>query len=193
MKKYFIIIAILAILDLLCFNYLNNLEVNIKEYNLCFNLNPLLIQTKELIFKDINNFKFDQYFYIYSLNDYSLKYQFNDNNLLIKLNDNTYKFKYELEKPEVIEKIIYEQIKIPIQNETSDEYYEDDYFYVDSYELQFDINTDLQIIRDKLYENLNTTYQTSIDYSHVNVSQIGQYSVFYVTNDEKIEIFVKIV
>lgn len=191
MKKYLYIIVILSILDIVFINYYRNIKNERKEYNLLINSNPILIQTKDIILKDINEFNINDYFYINSYKNYSIKYQFNDNQLVINLDNNEYKFDYLIEEPKLVEKIIYQEVEKPIV-EQENVYAQEDYFYVNSDFLEFELNTDLDYIRQILYENINTTYQTSIDYSRLNVSQIGQYSVFYSTNDKKIEIFVKI-
>ena len=190
MKKYIYILAILSILDVLLFAFYKNINKERTKYNIIINSEPILIQIKDIVLKDVNDFNINDFFYVYSYKDYSIKYQFDKKQLLIDLNNIKYSFDYQIEEPEVIEKVIYQEIEIPIVENNYE--FEEEYFYVNNDCLEFELDTDLDYIRQILYENINTTYQTSIDYSRLNVSQIGQYSVFYSTNDKKIEIFVKI-
>ena len=190
MKKYIYILAILSILDVLLFAIYKNINKERTKYNIIINSEPILIQIKDIVLKDVNDFNINDFFYVYSYKDYSIKYQFDKKQLLIDLNNIKYSFDYQIEEPEVIEKVIYQEIEIPIVENNYE--FEEEYFYVNNDCLEFELDTDLDYIRQILYENINTTYQTSIDYSRLNVSQIGQYSVFYSTKDKKIEIFVKI-
>ena len=191
MKKYIYILVILSILDVLLFVFYKNINKERTKYNIIINSEPILIQIKDIVMKDVNDFNINDFFYVCSYKDYSVKYQFDEKQLLIDLNNIKYSFDYQIEEPDVIEKVIYQEIDKPIIENNYD-FVEEEYFYVNNEYLEFELDTDLDFIRQILYENINTTYQTSIDYSRLNVSQIGQYSVFYSTNDKKIEIFVKI-
>lgn len=191
MKKYIYILVILSILDVLLFVFYKNINKERTKYNIIINSEPILIQIKDIVLKDVNDFNINDFFYVYSYKDYSIKYQFDEKQLLIDLNNIKYSFDYQIEEPNVIEKVIYQEIEKPIIENNYD-FVEEEYFHVNNEYLEFELDTDLDYIRQILYENINTTYQTSIDYSRLNVSQIGQYSVFYSTNDKKIEIFVKI-
>lgn len=190
MRKIFII-AILAILDIYLYVYLNNLVLNRNIYELKLKEDNIIYQTSDIVLNDINEFKINNYFKFIGNNNY--KYEFKDDVLYICIDNKKYSFSYKINEPEVIEKIVYKEKEIYNDNNNQiNEYEQPDYFYVNNDYLFFNLNEDLEIIRTKLINNLNTTVQASIDYSQLNVSQIGQYSVFYVTNDTKIEIIVEI-
>ena len=189
MKKIFIIIILLC-LDLTLFLYLSNINKNRNTYIFKMPEIKYLIQLNDIKLNDIKEFDFDKYFSVIGFNN-EYVYTNDEEFIYISLdNINEYKFKYELIKPEVIEKVIYRDVEIPTVKE---ETVESSYFYVDSNRLEFSKDTDLDSIRSALINNLHTTYQTNIDYSRLNVSHIGQYSVFYISEIKKIEIIVEII
>ena len=201
MYKYVITILLLALLDISLFYYLSDINQKKKTLNYSIIDDVFLIQTKEIELNSIEEFNFNNYFKLISLIESNYKYEYDDSYVYITINRNINKFsfKYSLIKPEIIEKIVYvnsDNSDNKIQensNQLYDVFYEEsDYFYVDSDYFSFPLETSLDEIRTILSSNINTTYQTSIDYSRLNVSQIGQYSVFYTTEKEIIEIIVEI-
>ena len=185
-----ILITILIILDITAYLYLGKILSNRKEYIYKEKENDILYQIDKLELNNIEDFDFDKYFFT-TCNNYL--YSFDDNQLIVTINTNKYYFDYKIIEPEVVEKIVYKEIETEKNTNKIEADDCDEMFYVDNDYLKFDINTDLDYIRNILINNLNTTKQVSIDYSRLNVSQIGQYSVIYNASDEKIEIIVEII
>lgn len=193
MKKLILAIFVLVAIDVALFYYLANLVDNQNAFEYKIINQPIVYQYKDIVLNDVDDFVFENYFKIINSSEKNYNYYFDDENLIIKISNNEYSIKYELTEPVVIEKVIYENSQNNI-NTTYDEYVYEEYdcFYVDNEYLFFDLGTSLDEIRQILLANINTTYETSIDYSRLNTSQIGQYEVFYVTKNEKIKIIVEI-
>ena len=206
MKKYFIISFLLIIINIILFLYLNNLINNRFTYSFVYEDKPILVHNKNIELNNINEFDFNNYFKILTFNDQNYTYNFDDNNLIIIINDNKYKVNYNLFEPEIIERIVYVDNYIDkpkyknkspnnkINDTTAEEVaIKNDYFYIDNNYFEFVLDTDLTTIVDVLTSNLHTTYVTKLDYSNLNVSQIGQYSVYYISENQKIEVLINIV
>lgn len=192
MNKRIIIIVVLAILDGMLLKYFQDIETNKKTFQFEYNDYPILVNTNSIQLNEINVFKFKNYFNILSFNETSYKYTFEENDINVLFNDNYYKFPYEIIKPEIITEVIYVENEASNLNEDDYIYDYEEYFYVDNDYLQFNLDEDLSHIRQVLSNNIHTTYETNIDYSELNVSQVGLYSVYYSTNSQKIEIFIEI-
>jgi len=195
MRKFLISIILLAILDVVLLNRLQDIDSKSIEYEYNISNDSLLIQKKDVVLDDIQDFIFNDYFDIVSFNKSKYQYDFLDTNLKVIFNDKEYLFNYEINEPEVIEKIVYVSQEAEYQEpiESNDVYYyEDDYFYVIDDYMCFSIDTSIDEIRSCLQSNICTSVQTSIDYSSVNTSQYGQYVVFYISENEILEIIVEI-
>lgn len=199
MKFKIFVIILLLITDYYLYSYFNSIEACRKTIQFEYKDVPILINTDDICLNNTDEFDFNNCFQIASFKNYVYKFNFNDNNLNIIFNNRNYTFPYKIIEPEVIKEVVYinNNSNSNINTNSNNEVYEDDnvdynYFYVDSDYLSFDIDEDLNYIRQVLYANIHTTYETSIDYSNLNVSQYGQYSVFYVTELEKIEIIIEI-
>lgn len=190
MKKL-ILIILLMLIDLILGYYLFTLNSDRKAFIYSLPDVQYLVQLEQVRLNSIEEFNFDNYFKIISFyNKYS--YSYDDNYIYINLDKNKeYRFKYEILEPEVIEKIVYKEVEKEVVKQ--DDYVEQDFFYVNEDRLIFNKDTDLEIIRNELIDNIVTTQQTNIDYSRLNVSHVGQYSVFYIGEDSKIQIIVEIV
>ena len=201
MKKYIIVIVILLILNIVLFKYL----LISKEYTIPFKYTEendyILFQIQDINLNTTEEFIFDNYFKILSFREIPYKYSFNDNSLLITIEDNVYNFIYQIIEPKVIEKVVYlvdEKENIAnknINNRKQEEFNKqinEEYTYVDDSYFEYNVDTDLNIIRNDLMNNIHSSSKVSIDYSNLNTSCIGQYSVFYITNIEKIEIIIEI-
>lgn len=192
-------LIILICLDISLYRYLLNQINNKKAYVYENNDDVFVYQKRNLELDDINKFVFEDYFKILSFNDTKCKYDFDNDYLYIHINNNDYKFKYHLIEPKTIEKVVYvkEESNITTKDEIVNENYdlsieENSFFYVDNEYFNYPLDTDLQIIRNDLMNNIHSSYQVSIDYSTLNTSYFGQYSVFYLAEDKKIEIIIEI-
>lgn len=191
MNKIIFLVSII-ILDLFLYNYLNSINISKKAYNYNFDNNYVLIQTDDIILNNKEELNFDNYFKIYSFVNKKYNVDINEAEIEIKIDDNIFITDYELIKPKVIKEKVYIETNKEINNTVVDTT-NSNYFYVNNNYFEFPIDTDINYIRSILANNINTTYQTSIDYSMLNSSYVGQYSVFYICDKEKIEIIVSIV
>lgn len=190
MKKI-VILTILFTLDILLLIYLKQINENKIPFNYKDESKQILLNKKDLELNNINDFNFDEYFQVLTINKPKYSLNINDN-ISITLNNKEYKFDFKIIEPEIIEKIIYENVPTSYENEDMKNKI-DEYFYVENYYFEYVINTDIDKIAYDLSENVYSTNDIRIDYSRLNTSQIGQYSIFYLSNNEKIEIFVNII
>lgn len=199
MRKLIVISIFLIFIDIFLYRYLMAINFDKKEYSFEIDDKQILYQICDIELNDISDFSFNNYFRLLSFGNETYRYDFKDNELYIYLVPNrTYGFKYKLIKPEVITETIYVEKPVEVVNnykeeENNEEYIYEDYFYIDNSYISFELDTDLDVIRDILSKNIHTSYQTNIDYSDLNVSQVGQYSVVYRSDDKEIKIIVEIV
>lgn len=193
MKKLLIISISLLCLNISAYYYLKYLLNNIKPFEYKFSNNVYLYQIKDIEIENINDFVFSDYFKLNSFNKNSYKYKFDEEYIYITLdNSKTCQFVYTIKKPQIIEKVIYKEV----ENNNNGIDYEDNYenyMYIDNNVLEFSLNTSLDDIRQILKNNIHTTYETTIDYSRLNTSSIGDYIVTYNSDFENIDILIKIV
>lgn len=205
MKKLLFMILILLITDLISFCYLRTLYLNRLDYHFEPHSKIFLCQKKDIILEEIDDFIFEEYFDVLSLRDYVYKYHFDKDRLYITIDDMTYTYPYEVKEKEVItvEKVIYQEVVREIEKpaavstqrkEEIIEYeVEEDYFRFLTEELSFEQGTDISLIISEIRNNVDTNQNVAIDYSQLNPNQIGQYSVFFITKEEKYAFSVKII
>ena len=207
MKKLLFLCLFLLFSDILLLLYLNKISLDSKPYEYHFINDVFIAQIKDINIHSKDEFIFDNYFKTLSFSQKLYKYSFDEEYLKIILKNNyILNYKYNLLEPEIVEKIIYKEnyvyqdnpsldtSNISSNNKPLNEYCDsiENYFYVDNYFLTYPINYDLNSIRTDLINNLHTTYQTSIDYSELNTSESGTYSVIYISESDNIEIIVQI-
>ena len=205
MKKLLFMIVILVITDLISFSYLRALNQKKIDYHFEPHSNIFLCQKKDIILEEIDDFVFSEYFDVLSLRDYVFKYRFDDNRIYITIDDTTYSYPYEVKDKEVItvEKVVYQQIvkevekPLPVSSQEKEEIIEyeieEDYFRFRNDELSFQQGTDISEIISEISKNVDTNQNVTIDYSQLNPNQIGQYSVFFITKQQKYAFSVKII
>lgn len=205
MKKLLFMILILLITDLISFCYLRTLYLNRLDYHFEPHSKIFLCQKKDIILEEIDDFIFEEYFDVLSLRDYVYKYHFDKDRLYITIDDMTYTYPYEVKEKEVItvEKVIYQEVVREIEKpaavstqrkEEIIEYeVEEDYFRFLTEELSFEQGTDISLIISEIRNNVDTNQNVTIDYSQLNPNQIGQYSVFFITKEQKYAFSVKII
>ena len=211
MRKIIFLLFMLLILNALSFSYLYILNENRTVFSSFTYEKPLIIQNKELILDDIESFKLDDYFTILCNEQYSYKYEFNDESLIICLNYECFYYDYSLREPEIIETIIEKEVikevyintvnnqktekeesDNSINNEHGDYEYENDYFILKTDYCCFPCDTDLNTIIQEIQNYVETNKRITVDYSQLNPSQNGYYSVYFITNDAKYELIVEI-
>ena len=74
MKKLIILIILLVMLNIISFRYLRHISSNRINYIFHTDSKPIIIPRKKIILDSIEEFKIDDYFNIYSHNDYLLDY-----------------------------------------------------------------------------------------------------------------------
>lgn len=205
MKKLLFMILILLITDLISFSYLRTLYLNRLDYHFEPHSKIFLCQKKDIILEEIDDFIFEEYFDVLSLRDYVYKYHFDKDRLYITIDDMTYTYPYEVREKEVItvEKVIYQEVvreiekPAPVSTQRKEEIIEyeveEDYFRFLTEELSFEQGTDISLIISEIRNNVDTNQNVTIDYSQLNPNQIGQYSVFFITKEQKYAFSVKII
>lgn len=114
MFKYYSLIVLLIVTDILGFKYLNFLDSQKHEYPLVINEKPYVFLKKDIKLYDTEDFVFDNYIYVICNKSYSYDYEFSDDVLEVNICvlDDSYSFTYEysiIEK-EVIKEIVYRDV-----------------------------------------------------------------------------------
>lgn len=190
-KKLLTIIILLIIINIFAYRYLIKI-INTKNPYIYKEINePILYQKGNIKIKNDDDFHFDNYFVLLNTNNKNITVDIQDK-IYIYLSNIKYEFNFERIEPEIIEKIIYKKDENSNSKEQLENDVCEDVFYVDSNYLCFSLETDFELIRQTLAKNIHTSYETTIDYSRLNVSAIGQYSVYYISEYKKIEIIIEI-
>lgn len=160
------------------------------------------------MFEDINDFKVDDYFYIYSFNDYDFRYYFSDNNLILKIDDLSMKYPYQIKEKEVeiIETVVVKEVYIkedtsvsqPANNNEDnyvqdDDDYEDLYFELDRDHFNYDRGSSISSIIADIQSSIHTNSRVTLDYSALNPNDSGEYPVILMTESNSYTIYVQIV
>lgn len=190
MRKLTVTIFFLTILDIILMFYLKDIINSKLFYEYKMDDLYFIYQKDDIRLNSIDDFIFDNYFYIQSFNTINYQYKFNEDTFELKINKDIYHFNYSIIEPIIIEKTIYKDVEIEVEKK-----YEEcveEYFFVNNDYLFFDLGTDFDYVRNEILNNINTTYETRIDYSQLNTSHIGQYKVKYIADDEILQIIVEI-
>ncbi len=203
-----VLILILLIINVIAFSYLKETIYEKKAYELMLNHHVFVIPKKSLLFEDINDFKVDDYFYIYSFNDYDFRYYFSDNNLILKIDDLSLKYPYQIKEKEVeiIETVVVKEVYIkedtsvsqPANNNEDnyvqdDDDYEDLYFELDRDHFNYDRGSSISSIIADIQSSIHTNSRVTLDYSALNPNDSGEYPVILMTESNSYTIYVQIV
>jgi hypothetical protein len=203
-----VLILILLIINVIAFSYLKETIYEKKAYELKLNHHVFVIPKKSLLFEDINDFKVDDYFYIYSFNDYDFRYYFSDNNLILKIDDLSMKYPYQIKEKEVeiIETVVVKEVYIkedtsvsqPANNNEDnyvqdDDDYEDLYFELDRDHFNYDRGSSISSIIADIQSSIHTNSRVTLDYSALNPNDSGEYPVILMTESNSYTIYVQIV
>ena len=202
MRKLLFLLLFLIFLNILSYNYLKTTINNQKEYTFHINEQSFIIQKKDLIIEDTNDFIFDEYFSILSLSKPSYNYFFDDNNINITLNNKNYTYPYSIKKKEIIEveveKINTQHVPVyvpqPINNTTNYSHVSNTpYFTVNNSYYSFSQGTDLSHIINAIRNAVDSPQEITLDFSLLNPNESGRYPVYFYTDSNSAEITVEII
>lgn len=209
MKKLFIVILILIILNTFSICYLKRIINSRHAYAYQINKDIFIIPKKMISLYEKDEFTFDDHFKVLSFDDYSYNYAFTDYGILrLALNDREFDFDYTIKEKEVIEKIIYEekpvyinsyitnnddktQDKIPNRQENQNTDAQP-YFRLNTQTLTYDPDTDINRIISDFYNCFDSNVSVMIDYSSLNPSVPGQYDIYFLHDDSSSRLIVNI-
>lgn len=207
MRK-FILILILILLNIILYRYLEGLIINRQPYEVAYNIYPLVINKKCILFYDELDFVFDDFFLVLGCDKYTYDYSFDDINvnLTIKTDDNTINlhYPYSILEKEVITEVVYKEIYKPVtfNNSITDQNNSDsniqqnnnvadishieeshNSFTLLNSRLVYAINTDIGTIISGISGSFISDSYVSVDYCLLNPSVPGEYPVYLYTQD----------
>ena len=194
----------MLLLNIVSFNYLKKISSDRNPYTFISDSIPIILPKKDILLDNIDQFKIDDYFKIYSLNDYRLNYDISDNTIDILLNDKKYSFPYSIRQPEIVEVIVYQKIESNkptnnsynntqtisnnISSDNTESYIQPDNIHTDTHthnnftlnrsSLSYPIDTDLNRIISDIYSSFVSEVAVSIDYSMLNPGAVGSYEIY---------------
>ena len=205
MKKLLFSILILLLLNIISFNYLKQISSDRNPYTFISDSNPIILPKKDILLDNIDEFKIEDYFKIYSLNDYKLDHKISDSTIDIILNNKEYSFPYSIRQPEIVEVIVYQKVESnkPLNNVHIDNTltnvdtdisqnikpdnipdtintnnHPSSNFTLNRSSLSYPIDTDLNRIISDIYSSFISNVAVSIDYSMLNPGAIGSYEIY---------------
>lgn len=202
MKKL-LIILILILLNYLSYRYLIVLNKAYKPF-IPIQDSFLLVQTKNIKIYDESDFIFDDYFKVLSFSNYSIKDKFIDNTYHLEITTSSIKKDYQFDvtflEPEVIVNTITEYIyldkedKDTSSNNPTNNTINNNKTYFDVYQTSFsyETNTSLQTIINDIANSFECSEEVMIDYSSLNPSVEGTYTVTLISSIKNISISVLI-
>lgn len=202
MRKLLILIVILIFLNIFAFNYLENSINTQKEYRFNINKQQFIIQKKDLILDEDNDFIFDEYFAILSLNKPQYKYDIDDKNIHVTIANKKLSYPYSIKEKEVIEveKVITQNIPVYIpqyinsdNNVVNTSQSNNPYFSVVNSYYSFSKETDINHIISVIRNAVDTNQEVTIDFSSLNPNESGIYNVYFYTDSNSASINVEII
>lgn len=202
MRKLLILIVILIFLNIFAFNYLENSINNQKEYRFDINKQQFIIQKKDLILDEDNDFIFDEYFAILSFNKPQYKYDIDDENINVTIANRKLSYPYSIKEKEVIEveKVITQNIPVYIpqyinsdNNVVNTSQSNNSYFSVVNSYYSFSKETDINHIISVIRNAVDTNQEVTIDFSSLNPNEPGIYKVYFYTDSNSVSINVEII
>lgn len=203
MKKLLCFIFILLLLNIVSFNYLKKISSDRNPYTFISDSNPIILPKKDILLDNIDEFKIEDYFKIYSLNDYKLDHKISDSTIDITLNNKEYSFPYNIRQPEIVEVIVYRKVESNkptnnsyntqtisnnISSDNTESYIQPDNIHADTHthnnftlnrsSLSYPIDTDLNKIISDIYSSFVSEVAVSIDYSMLNPGAVGSYEIY---------------
>ena len=200
-------------LNIISFRYLRYISSNRINYIFHTDSKPIIIPRKKIILDSIEEFEIDDFFNIYSHNDYLLDYNISDDRIEIILNNISYSFNYEIRKPKIVEVVVYRNIEnnkpqtntdnILVNNEVRD--FTDNEieiveptkpvnqatgtFTLNRSFLSYPVDTDIETIISGIYSSFSSSVAVDIDYSELNPAVTGSYQI-YLKHEGKDEILI---
>ena len=200
MRKLLFSIGLLIFLNIISYLYLLEIVQGQETFVFKPEQSAFIIQKKDIILDDTADFEFDDYFLICSFANYLYRYEFTQDYLKIRLDGKDYFYPYKISEKEVevVEKVVvkevYVQTSSPVQEtgQVDEDDYEENYFVLLKDHCRFEAGSDMSDIISTIQSCVSTNMRTTVDYSQLNPNQIGYYSVFFITDEQKYEISIEI-
>ena len=198
-----ITIVILSILIMISYAYLQFCIDQKRVLLFHEDTKALLLQKKEILLNDIDEFVFDDYFTVLDSDHVPVSYEINDDTISIQLNGAYYEYPYTIreKEKEIVEITVYKEIyhestpdpNTTVQNaQTPSSVSNEHYLNLYKNSLSYPLNTKI----DKIISDLSSCFESNanvmIDFSHLNCSANGSYPVYFRYDDKQKEIIVHI-
>jgi len=210
MFKKFILILLLTLLNLYSYQYLKSTLSNQNPFFFIEDEQSYFYQKKNISLMENEEFRIDDYFGFFGLENPSYKYKFEGNNLILTINDKKYFFDYELisERQNEIEDGKEEAIKEESKTERNNNHQsnntannqnepeqpkESNYFHIKKDYYSFKEGTDIGEIIAGIGKAVDSNQKLIVDYSSLNPNEKGIYNVYFASDDHKATIIVEIV
>ncbi len=206
MYKLVFILLILLVTDIISFNYLTIINSDKTAYPFVPGSSNMIFQKKEIVLDDPSDFDFGTYFSMLGFKDTAFKYEFSKDHLIVDMDGKRFLYDYRIKEPQIetVEKVVYKEVtkvaekenshtSISVsENEKEGFVYEESYFRLHKESAGFEKGTDISEIILFLKDEADTNMQVTIDYSSLNPNQIGQYTVYFITENGKSPFLVEI-
>lgn len=208
MRKLMLIIIFLLLCIIFSYRYLIKISTERKAFSFVSHAKPFLLQKKEIVINNEEEFVFEEFFIVFSFNDLEYRFKAKDNFMDIVVNEQHYQYPYKMKEKEneTVETVIYKEIYIekpipmnnaPVEytenNTDNQEETESEYFKLMNDEMTFPLETDISEIIRVCRRQIQTNMQVTIDYSQLNPNHIGQYLIFFYTDIEEYRMIINIV
>lgn len=211
MKKLLISTLLLCGLDISLIYYLKDIELSKKTFEFNNLDDVFIIQRKDILLNNIDDFILEDYFTFLSFDEVSYIYTFDENIINIKVKDtnNIYKYNYELIEPKIIEKEVIKYETIYVENQVEDiqdsvvnnnisnnniqeETIDNKIHYSQSY-YSFSCGTDISTIIQEISTDIECYDNVTVSYASLNPYICGVYEVYFYASEDSITKTVEIV
>lgn len=206
MYKLIFVFLILLVTDIISFNYLTIINADKTAYPFSPGSNNMIFQKKEIVLDDPSDFEFNTYFSMLGFKDTAFKYEFSKDHLIVNVDGKRFLYDYEIKEPQIetVEKVVYKEVVKEAGKESShgsasvseseiEGYmYEESYFRLHRESAGFEKGTEISEIILFLKDQADTNMQVTIDYSSLNPNQIGQYMIYFITENGKSPFLIEI-
>lgn len=209
MKKLFIFLIVLIMLNILSIHYLKDTLDNKKAYKYEFNNDCFVIPVKDIELYDEEDFEVDDYFLFAGTAQPLYSFTFSDD-LVLDVDGKNHHFDYHIKEKEIVEQIVYQEKPVYItryveNNATHTDYSsnanqknetniktEESYFRLKKSSLSYPFEYDLNKIINDFYGCFDSNISVIIDYSLLNPSIPGEYPVYFIYGDSSSTLVVNI-
>ena len=207
MSRLLFVVFMLLFLDVFAYQILMESIENRIAFPISINDHTFIYQKKDLILDEEEDFRFEEYFDILSMEDPSFHYSLKENTLEVELEGNVFDYPFSYREKEVIEHetIVVQQIPVyissnefsspapAITSEENSEIYDEPFLELNCSYYSFPAETQISQIISEIRNAVVSNEAVTIDYSLLNTSVRGSYPVVFMSDHGSVTVTVEIV